>query len=372
MLLSGANLRFQGLTPRSPEPRGWPLCQHVLRDDRHGNSRSDRCQRRPADGVRYERRRRGRFGRYSDGVARRRVAPAWRFRRSISTCGTPPIAARTIPGTTLPMLPPPKRRGTAPASELSRPPVAARMSIKACNSGSRPGFRVRGLLSDTYQTYRPSHGQCRYPCQLGPAWHAIGQRRSASYRRTRLFNNTYDMPGGAYGSLITDKFSLASMSATDKPTFYFDYFLDTEDANHAIQGTRVMRDSARVYIGPFTRTDTGGSIYTTWDLLATNNDVPDSPGSSNSSTARCPRSSRPRSRLFPTTRGSKCSSCTTTRAWRQVTRRSVALRGPDQSAAPLRFLHGRPNAYQQGQFAYRRRRRRVSATTGHGGARIPV
>ena len=39
-----------------------------------------------------------------------------------------------------------------------------------------------------------------------------------------------------------------------------------------------MRDSARVYIGPFTRQDFHGNSYVTWDLVATNNSVLDNPG----------------------------------------------------------------------------------------------
>ncbi|HEY2414173.1 MAG TPA: choice-of-anchor L domain-containing protein, partial [Pirellulaceae bacterium] len=83
-----------------------------------------------------------------------------------------------------------------------------------------------------------------------------------------LSTNSYNLPGAAYGSLITGNFSLASMSATDKPTFYFDYFLDTEDVNaDAVTGSGNMRDSARVYIGPFTRFDNSGGPYVTGNVL---------------------------------------------------------------------------------------------------------
>jgi hypothetical protein len=77
---------------------------------------------------------------------------------------------------------------------------------------------------------------------------------------------TYNLPGGAYGSLITGEFSLAEYVSADKPTLYFNYFLETE--NHAgatleSNAANPFRDSARVFISR----DDG----LTWELLATNN-----------------------------------------------------------------------------------------------------
>ncbi len=82
--------------------------------------------------------------------------------------------------------------------------------------------------------------------------------------------NNYNLPGGAMGSLITDTFDLISEtggeSHLDRPTLYFNYFLDTQNASTAIpDGT--MRDSARVFIS-----DDDGQ---TWNLLATNNSPKD-------------------------------------------------------------------------------------------------
>src|SRR5262249_24106682 len=83
-------------------------------------------------------------------------------------------------------------------------------------------------------------------------------------------HSSYNTPVGAYGSLITDSFSLGGMSASDKPTFYFDYFLDTQDANQdALNGNGLMRDSARVYIGPFTRFDNSGGPFVSGNAIAT-------------------------------------------------------------------------------------------------------
>src|SRR5262249_3800784 len=44
--------------------------------------------------------------------------------------------------------------------------------------------------------------------------------------------NSYNLPGGALGSLATQEFDFSSYSAADKPTLYFNYALDTEDDNN--------------------------------------------------------------------------------------------------------------------------------------------
>ena len=77
---------------------------------------------------------------------------------------------------------------------------------------------------------------------------------------------TYNFPGGAMGSLVSGEFSLTGSVGADRPTLYFNYFLDTE--NHPGSNTETdvddpFRDSARVFIS----SDGGLS----WDLLATNN-----------------------------------------------------------------------------------------------------
>ena len=74
--------------------------------------------------------------------------------------------------------------------------------------------------------------------------------------------DTYDLPGGAFGSLTTNPFSLQASTYTQKPTLYFNYWLQTENAL-GDTASRAMRDSARVFISK----DSG----TTWELIATNN-----------------------------------------------------------------------------------------------------
>jgi len=74
--------------------------------------------------------------------------------------------------------------------------------------------------------------------------------------------NSYDLPGGAYGSLTTNAFSLQGYDYTDKPALYFNYRLETENSNF---NDDRMRDSARAYVS----IDSG----VTWQLVATNNSV---------------------------------------------------------------------------------------------------
>ena len=74
--------------------------------------------------------------------------------------------------------------------------------------------------------------------------------------------NSYNLPGGALGSLQTQSFNLSGYTAADKPTVYFDYSIDTQDANAAT--SQAMRDSFRVY---------ASSDGANWTELATNNSV---------------------------------------------------------------------------------------------------
>ncbi|MCU0870776.1 MAG: pre-peptidase C-terminal domain-containing protein, partial [Pirellulaceae bacterium] len=73
---------------------------------------------------------------------------------------------------------------------------------------------------------------------------------------------TYDFPGGAQGSLVSNPFSLQGYSSADKPTLYFNYFLATENANATLDSGAWMRDAVRVY---------GAGDDGRWLLLTTNN-----------------------------------------------------------------------------------------------------
>lgn len=74
--------------------------------------------------------------------------------------------------------------------------------------------------------------------------------------------NTYDFPGGAQGSVISNPFSLEGYAAEDRPTLYFNYYLDTENAQGLLTNNIKMRDAFRVYASG----DDGR-----WILLGTNN-----------------------------------------------------------------------------------------------------
>ncbi|MBI2480478.1 MAG: hypothetical protein HYV60_18180, partial [Planctomycetia bacterium] len=108
------------------------------------------------------------------------------------------------------------------------------------------------IAGSQFTNYRYSGNQ-----QFG----AVGAFTQFDLSSNDSIRNTYNLPGGSQGSLVTNSFSLQSYSRTDKPTLYFNYFLDTEGAD----SQNAMRDSARVFASR-----DGGA---TWELLATNNSV---------------------------------------------------------------------------------------------------
>jgi hypothetical protein len=77
------------------------------------------------------------------------------------------------------------------------------------------------------------------------------------------YQPNYNLPGGAYGVLTTNSFSLANYASADQPTLYFNYYLNTQGATSTLQNLYQMLDSARLEISL-----DGGQ---TWDLLASNN-----------------------------------------------------------------------------------------------------
>lgn len=79
--------------------------------------------------------------------------------------------------------------------------------------------------------------------------------------------NSYNMPGGALGSLATQEFDFSDYSSADKPTLYFNYLLDTENDNSADAANTngdLMTDSFRVY---------ASADGANWKLLGTNNSL---------------------------------------------------------------------------------------------------
>ncbi|WP_164101090.1 dockerin type I domain-containing protein [Candidatus Laterigemmans baculatus] len=119
----------------------------------------------------------------------------------------------------------------------------------------------------------PGHGnympydQSRFPTGLGGGTSLyFGFEPTNNQADNRLEHPENDSrgtlaPGGSHGSVVTAPFSLAGYSSADKPTVYFDYFLETDGTNYN-PGVNLMRDSFRV----FAAGDDGQ-----WQLLATNN-----------------------------------------------------------------------------------------------------
>ncbi|TWT69332.1 tandem-95 repeat protein [Crateriforma conspicua] len=68
-------------------------------------------------------------------------------------------------------------------------------------------------------------------------------------------------PGGSHGTIISNAFSLEGYSSNDKPTVYFNYFLEVEADDDYVPNTRNQNDALRV----FASGDDG-----VWHLLATN------------------------------------------------------------------------------------------------------
>lgn len=81
------------------------------------------------------------------------------------------------------------------------------------------------------------------------------QPDAANYSSNSSVYGTYDLPGGAKGSLVTQTpFSLKGYTAADLPRLYFNYYLAT--------GSSDTLDGARVYIS------TDGGV--TWSVIASN------------------------------------------------------------------------------------------------------
>lgn len=77
-----------------------------------------------------------------------------------------------------------------------------------------------------------------------------------------VYDQTYNLPGGAQGAILTKPMDLSDYSPTDMPMLYFNYLLQTEGQNNDFQQNNRMRDAFRVY---------GAGEDGAWVLLATNN-----------------------------------------------------------------------------------------------------
>ncbi|WP_173403165.1 GEVED domain-containing protein, partial [Rhodopirellula sallentina] len=108
------------------------------------------------------------------------------------------------------------------------------------------------------------------------AQYGLNQLQHQDLSSNTALRDTYDFAGGAKGGLTTNSFSLDGSVAEDRPTLYFNYFLETEaDDGKQVSDTeaeRFFRDSARVYASR------DGGL--TWELLATNNSALSDPDAS--------------------------------------------------------------------------------------------
>ncbi len=106
-----------------------------------------------------------------------------------------------------------------------------------------------------HATTDTSAGHATYPAYDGSRIQSVPTNPNnnlvfAFSNGTTTNSGNYDVPGGAYGSLITQPFSLVGYSAADVPTLYFDYLL--------AGGSTANYDTARVFAS-----DDG----VTWHLL---------------------------------------------------------------------------------------------------------
>ena len=84
----------------------------------------------------------------------------------------------------------------------------------------------------------------------------VNFRSPSDYRPNTAALNTYNLPGGAFGSLTSGAFSLKGYAYEDKPVLYFNYFAHTENSDDY--------DGFRVYVS---------ADGAKWDMIATNTDL---------------------------------------------------------------------------------------------------
>ncbi len=124
-------------------------------------------------------------------------------------------------------------------------------------SGADPGHAIGASFDGSRLADSPIGNTSLYFGYEGPlAQSQFGTGNFAPNTPTGAAANTYDFPGGAQGTLISNPFSLAGYSAADKPVLYFDYWLESEAAG-ADDGDPAtsfdlplnrMRDAFRVYV----------------------------------------------------------------------------------------------------------------------------
>ena len=150
-------------------------------------------------------------------------------------------------------------RGGDAGHGISAAPDNSRTGDDIQGGGTSMYFGVEEYAGspNTYDSFNPTGTNGQYGVS-GAGGYNWQQELTAN---TQIGNN-YNTPGGTAGSLITNSFSLAGYTYTDKPALYFNYFLDTPGAA-GNNSSNTMRDSARVFLS----VDNG----LTWVVVATNN-----------------------------------------------------------------------------------------------------
>lgn len=109
----------------------------------------------------------------------------------------------------------------------------------------------------------PGHSVPEDPDDLGSFYFGMEKSIDLSGEALAGSYGTYDLPGGAHGTIESKRFSLEGYTSADKPTLYFNYFLETEGAAGTF-ADRKMRDSIRVFLrdgsGPWTEVATNNSL----------------------------------------------------------------------------------------------------------------
>lgn len=119
-------------------------------------------------------------------------------------------------------------------------------------------FGLEQWIEFPTDNYVPYNGNAQFGI-LTPEFHA-------DLTSNPDIGDNYNLPGGAQGSIITSPFSLSGANRFDRPTLYFNYFLETEDHSGSNVTTDIedpFRDSARAFVSR------DGGL--TWELVATSN-----------------------------------------------------------------------------------------------------
>jgi len=127
------------------------------------------------------------------------------------------------------------------------------------NAGNQPTQSTANANASFYFGLEDPNASTTLTQSLGNSF----QPGAGNYSSNPAVYDTYDLPGGALGSLVTNSFSLANYTSGDKPTLYFNYFLSARESASDTQSPGTMLDSARVFVS-----DDNG---VTWQMLATNN-----------------------------------------------------------------------------------------------------